>query len=149
MKAHKKSAFTLIELLVVIAIIAILAAILFPVFAQAKAAAKATACLSSVKQITLGGLMYSNDYDDQILPSYTLSPSSWESTSAQTTYPLSFWCDIVQPYIKSGQVTTAQLGQTSGTGVMHDAGGSTSAFNASTVYPCGLLLCNHRVWSIA
>src|SRR5512140_2696238 len=59
-----KRAFTLIELLVVIAIIAILAAILFPVFAQAKAAAKKTACLSNVKQQILGGLMYAGDNDD-------------------------------------------------------------------------------------
>jgi len=57
-------AFTLIELLVVIAIIAILAAILFPVFAQAKAAAKKTVCLSQTKQIGLGTIMYATDYDD-------------------------------------------------------------------------------------
>ncbi|HWD38925.1 MAG TPA: prepilin-type N-terminal cleavage/methylation domain-containing protein [Fimbriimonas sp.] len=56
--------FTLIELLVVIAIIAILAAILFPVFAQAKVAAKKTADLSNVKQLVLGTLMYNNDNDD-------------------------------------------------------------------------------------
>jgi prepilin-type N-terminal cleavage/methylation domain-containing protein len=63
---HK--AFTLIELLVVIAIIAILAAILFPVFAQAKAAAKNTQDLSDIKQIGLGALLYSNDYDDRYVP---------------------------------------------------------------------------------
>lgn len=57
-------AFTLIELLVVIAIIAILAAILFPVFAQAKASAKNTQDLSNVKQITLVSQIYSSDYDD-------------------------------------------------------------------------------------
>jgi prepilin-type N-terminal cleavage/methylation domain-containing protein len=59
-----RRAFTLIELLVVIAIIAILAAILFPVFAQAKLAAKKTASLSNIKQIELATLMYMNDYDD-------------------------------------------------------------------------------------
>src|SRR5499427_72348 len=56
--------FTLIELLVVIAIIAILAAILFPVFAQAREAARKTSCLSNVKQLSLGILMYSQDYDE-------------------------------------------------------------------------------------
>jgi prepilin-type N-terminal cleavage/methylation domain-containing protein len=57
-------AFTLIELLVVIAIIAILAAILFPVFAQAKQAAKKTKAISNMKQGVLASLMYMNDYDD-------------------------------------------------------------------------------------
>jgi prepilin-type N-terminal cleavage/methylation domain-containing protein len=61
---NSKKAFTLIELLVVIAIIAILAAILFPVFAQAKAAAKKTQTLSNAKQTTLGTQMYLNDSDD-------------------------------------------------------------------------------------
>jgi len=60
-----KRAFTLIELLVVIAIIAILAAILFPVFAQAKAAAKKTAGISNQKQISLAALMYCGDWDDK------------------------------------------------------------------------------------
>ena len=59
-----KRAFTLIELLVVIAIIAILAAILFPVFAQAKVAAKKTVDLSNVKQIALGTSIYLSDTDD-------------------------------------------------------------------------------------
>jgi prepilin-type N-terminal cleavage/methylation domain-containing protein/prepilin-type processing-associated H-X9-DG protein len=69
-----KRAFTLIELLVVIAIIAILAAILFPVFAQAKAAAKKTTAVSNLKQINLGYIMYENDYDDTtpILWSYSI-----------------------------------------------------------------------------
>lgn len=62
-----KRAFTLIELLVVIAIIAILAAILFPVFAQAKEAAKKTQSASNLKQIDLAWLMYANDHDDQMV----------------------------------------------------------------------------------
>jgi prepilin-type N-terminal cleavage/methylation domain-containing protein/prepilin-type processing-associated H-X9-DG protein len=61
-----KKGFTLIELLVVIAIIAILAAILFPVFAQAKAAAKQTQNLSNMKQISIAAQIYSNDYDDHL-----------------------------------------------------------------------------------
>ena len=60
----KPKAFTLIELLVGIAIIAILAAILFPVFAQAKAAAKKTACLSNGNQIGISLMLYLNAYDD-------------------------------------------------------------------------------------
>jgi prepilin-type N-terminal cleavage/methylation domain-containing protein len=76
--------FTLIELLVVIAIIAILAAILFPVFAQAKLAAKKTVCLSGIKQVALGALIYANDYDDNaVIDNYTVF--------TPTTYTAVFW----------------------------------------------------------
>jgi prepilin-type N-terminal cleavage/methylation domain-containing protein/prepilin-type processing-associated H-X9-DG protein len=60
-----RRAFTLIELLVVIAIIAILAAILFPVFARAREAARKTSCLSNTNQIMKGVLMYAQDYDER------------------------------------------------------------------------------------
>lgn len=61
---HVRRGFTLIELLVVIAIIAILAAILFPVFAQAREAARRTACLSNMKQLGTATTMYVQDYDE-------------------------------------------------------------------------------------
>jgi prepilin-type N-terminal cleavage/methylation domain-containing protein/prepilin-type processing-associated H-X9-DG protein len=65
-KRTQRPAFTLIELLVVIAIIAILAAILFPVFAQARAKARQTACLSNNKQLGLALQMYTQDYDEML-----------------------------------------------------------------------------------
>lgn len=64
----RRRAFTLIELLVVIAIIAILAAILFPVFSQAKEAAKKTNSLSQMKQLSASVMMYAGDTDDYFVP---------------------------------------------------------------------------------
>ncbi len=93
-------AFTLIELLVVIAIIAILAAILFPVFAQARESARATSCLSNTKQIAIGQLMYSQDYDETIVP--------WCNVN-RNAVPLAdqlpaVWTSLLQPYIKNKQI---------------------------------------------
>lgn len=75
--AHRRG-FTLIELLVVIAIIAILAAILFPVFASAREAARRTACLSNTKQLGLAALLYAQDYDER-LPLFTWDYSTYWS----------------------------------------------------------------------
>ena len=76
MNKNLTRAFTLIELLVVIAIIAILAAILFPVFAQAKEAAKKTTSLSNLKQIGLAWTMYSSDCDDVLMRVQTNGPGT-------------------------------------------------------------------------
>lgn len=86
-----RKAFTLIELLVVIAIIAILAAILFPVFAQAKDAAKTTVAISNLKQTGLAMLMYTNDYDDCL-------PLEWDSDEPSSNWT---WQGRTQPYIKN------------------------------------------------
>lgn len=86
-----KRAFTLIELLVVIAIIAILAAILFPVFAQAKQAAKKTVDLSNVRQLGTVITIYTTDYDDRFpLTSFPSRGNTW---------PLR-----TQPYVKNWDI---------------------------------------------
>jgi len=95
---RSRSGFTLIELLVVIAIIAILAAILFPVFAQAKAAAKKASALSNVKQMVLASIMYSNDYDDTVVPYF-----SWYSPATGYVGPQQYWPQLISPYV--GKVT--------------------------------------------
>jgi len=96
-----KKAFTLIELLVVIAIIAILAAILFPVFAQAKAAAKKASALSNAKQIDLAQIMYSNDYDDVVVPfnSGTYMVPPYSNYVHYYYAPNIFWPQLLSPYI--------------------------------------------------
>lgn len=89
-----KRGFTLIELLVVIAIIAILAAILFPVFARAREKARQSSCLSNVKQLVLGVMMYVQDYDE-VLPGYQFRncPTSGDQ-----------WHEILQPYLKNTNI---------------------------------------------
>jgi len=89
----RKFGFTLIELLVVIAIIAILAAILFPVFASAKEAAKKTACASNARQLSLGVLLYANDQED------ALPPTAYAKDEGVTT-----WIELLQPYVKNDRV---------------------------------------------
>ncbi len=77
---RKREGFTLIELLVVIAIIAILAAILFPVFARAKAKAQQSACMSNMKQLGLALLMYMHDWDNTTIPSIDTIPDTVTGT---------------------------------------------------------------------
>ncbi len=89
--------FTLIELLVVIAIIAILAAILFPVFARAREKARQTSCLSNVKQLALGVLMYAQDYDERL-------PGTYQKDGQAADWPLHKWAASVVPYVKNSQL---------------------------------------------
>lgn len=95
----KTRAFTLIELLVVIAIIAILAAILFPVFAQAKAAAKKTSELSNNKQLATASIMYSGDNDDTAM-TFPYA-ARWSSPSYVNGEKGLHWADRLQPYVKN------------------------------------------------
>ena len=91
-----KDGFTLIELLVVIAIIAILAAILFPVFARARENARRASCSSNEKQIGLGMLQYTQDYDEKY-------PVSAADAINYSSVPTS-WISQIQPYVKSWQL---------------------------------------------
>jgi prepilin-type N-terminal cleavage/methylation domain-containing protein len=133
----RRNAFTLIELLVVIAIIAILAAILFPVFAQAKEAAKKTQCISNTKQTGLGGLMYAGDSDD-VLPRHDNNgscgygevpcntpdwgdftfPSGGTAKDGETV----MYFGALQPYLKNVDISICpSIGRTNWSGVFATA----------------------------
>jgi len=142
-----RKAFTLIELLVVIAIIAILAAILFPVFAQAKEAAKKTSTLSNAKQLGTGLVLYAGDADDTF-PFGTLMYNNAYYTGYVVPYPAgavtgwtsdalkaaanTHWINTIQPYIKSmdlekGGEIIGDIGDT------FPAGGPTPGYSGLTM----------------
>ncbi len=100
MQLSRKRGFTLIELLVVIAIIAILAAILFPVFAKAREKARQISCVSNMKQIGLGILQYSQDYDE-------LMPRIGGAIGYPDGVQYMPWSTFIAPYIKNGAGTTS------------------------------------------
>lgn len=93
-QAIKCRGFTLVELLVVIAIIGILAAILFPVFARARENARRTSCLSNLKQISLGYMMYIQDYDERFPANFAYPGGA----------PYLSYFAAVTSYLKSKQV---------------------------------------------
>ena len=100
--SSKATGFTLIELLVVIAIIAILAAILFPVFGRARENARRSSCQSNLKQIGLGLIQYSQDYDEKMVR-VSYGPGA-DPGVGQSNFERWKWVDAVQPYIKSTQI---------------------------------------------
>ena len=102
--------FTLIELLVVIAIIAILASILFPVFARARENARRTSCLSNLKQIGLGIMQYTQDYDETY-PNY----NTYDGVDETAPY----WYDMVEPYLKSMEVLRCPSSRTASISIGH------------------------------
>src|SRR5436190_15559888 len=94
----RRTGFTLIELLVVIAIIAILAAILFPVFGRARENARRSSCQSNLKQLGLGLLQYTQDYDEMLPAGYNGVPP------AGNGFWGTGWAGCIYPYVKNGQV---------------------------------------------
>jgi prepilin-type N-terminal cleavage/methylation domain-containing protein/prepilin-type processing-associated H-X9-DG protein len=105
MKRRKLLAFTLIELLVVIAIIAILAAILFPVFAQARESARKSTCLSNLKQIGLGMIMYAQDYDETSVPWLLRhGPTTTGNQFDPATGVSNSWDRLIMPYVKNNGI---------------------------------------------
>lgn len=106
LKVTSRRGFTLIELLVVIAIIAILAAILFPVFAQAREKARATACLSNDKQIGSALMMYSQDFDET-LPAWNQGVLPGGPGCCPTAM---YWDALLLPYVKNANPAANQRG---------------------------------------
>ncbi|NUQ01903.1 MAG: DUF1559 domain-containing protein [Armatimonadetes bacterium] len=96
--------FTLIELLVVIAIIAILAAILFPVFAKAREKARQSSCQSNQKQLALGVLQYTQDYDETMPWRWYGPVTAYVPEGGTTTTTYRTWAEQIQPYVKSIQL---------------------------------------------
>jgi len=117
-----RKAFTLIELLVVIAIIAILAAILFPVFAQAKEAAKKSASLSNVKQTALGVILYSADFDDNYPSAYSVSQADSSGSDGWAGTKISGQALTFTGVVPAGYfwVTTVPAGADAAAGIPDD-----------------------------
>jgi prepilin-type N-terminal cleavage/methylation domain-containing protein/prepilin-type processing-associated H-X9-DG protein len=103
----KASGFTLIELLVVIAIIAILAAILFPVFGRARENARRSSCMNNLKQIGLGIMQYSQDYDETL----PLAGINYSNASCGPNPVKVSWRTIIFPYVKSSQLFSCPSNQ--------------------------------------
>jgi prepilin-type N-terminal cleavage/methylation domain-containing protein/prepilin-type processing-associated H-X9-DG protein len=164
LRVRRGSGFTLIELLVVIAIIAILAAILFPVFAQAREAARATSCRSNLKQLGTSMSMYTQDYDEM-----TPTVCCYNQTVG-TSYNGSFCSWALYPYIKNlgvyrcpddnqpntssylmnnyaGPVTLAQFVAPASCVFLADGSEGNEGGNCLPAYASGFgLQCDYTIW---
>jgi len=98
--------FTLIELLVVLAIISIMAAILFPAFAQAREKARASSCVSNLKQQTMGIVQYTQDYDEVVPPDFYCDSAGESQGNDQCNNALGTvtWIQCIRPYVKSKMI---------------------------------------------
>lgn len=105
------AAFTLIELLVVIAILATLAGLLFPVFAQARAMARKSTCISNLRQVGMGVLAYTQDYDEQFPPYFDHAEGDRCTTPVRHSGPQKYWPELVSPYIQKVSRTSPVTGQ--------------------------------------
>lgn len=119
-------AFTLIELLVVIAIIAILAAILFPVFAQAKEAAKKTSCVSNMKQLGLAFMQYTSD-NDGVYPVNNWTYGHDASHNDRVPGYQLGWMRHINPYTKNTQILTCPSSGKGNPAIIEGPGGDASS----------------------
>ena len=143
-----RNGFTLIELLVVIAIIAILAAILFPVFAQARAKARQISCLSNMRQLGTSTAMYVQDYDEQFYPHRFNCDAGATCNPLMTTnggqfngitgaaQKKIFWISLLQPYVKNYQVFVCPSNPSGWYGVSKDSNPCGGSDNNASV-GCG------------
>ena len=97
------AAFTLIELLVVIAIIAILAAMLLPALSKAKERARATQCLSNVRQISIASRIYSDDRGGILVP-YDSPMTNTDPNPVVAVNGRTFWADLIKKYTVNNKV---------------------------------------------
>lgn len=128
--------FTLIELLVVIAIIAILAAILFPAFARARENARRTSCLSNMKQIGIGMMQYTQDYDEKLPWQGTPTGGAVDGFHfADPTYAswTNNWIYMTYPYVKSWQIFRCPSAKIATAGLAAVVGESDSNYKGNGV----------------
>jgi len=139
-RSYRSSGFTLIELLVVIAIIAILAAILFPVFARARENARRASCMSNLKQIGLGMMMYVQDYDGK----YFLRTYSSDGAGKITGTIYSYWSPrpkvgggyypwVLEPYVKSTQLFVCPSNSTAYQSYAYNGAPATAQYTESMI----------------